>query len=324
MPRELIVALYMTLGLIVTSGKQPNILLILVDDLGNADASFNYRITHSSGDEPVSNGPPILTPNLDHLAENGIIFSNHYTHHLCALTRSALITSRYAHRLGNPFPSITDLKMGGDLRSGYVTFAHELQSRGYTNHFIGKYGIDNHNRKWDFSNNKWYPSINIANVSKDGLGPIARGFDSFYGIYGSAHDHYKKTINGRVDWHLFNKTHCLDGPNELDPEIDTMSTDIFVRETLNVIKQSTQSKNDDQQHPWFIHLSFTAPHDPLMVDPVYISKKYQFCHNKPHHRRKLFCGMVVNVDEGIGKIVKLLKDKNILELSHTCVLYLPF
>ena len=52
-----------------------------------------------------------------------------------------------------------------------------------------------------------------------------------------------------------------------------------------------------------------------MVDSIYISDKYPFCKNKPNYRRKIFCGMVVNVDFGIGKIIKVLEEKNILRYS---------
>ena len=75
--------------------KSPNILLILLDDLGNADASFNFKLTNPSLT------PPILTPNIDYFAENGIIFTNHYTQSMCGPSRCALITSRFAYRLGS-------------------------------------------------------------------------------------------------------------------------------------------------------------------------------------------------------------------------------
>ena len=92
------------------ANQPPNILLILVDDMGSTDASFNYWI----------------------------ILSNHYTNPICGPTRSAFISSRFAYKIGNPFP----IRDTGHMLPKYHTFAHELQSRGYRNHFIGKYGID--------------------------------------------------------------------------------------------------------------------------------------------------------------------------------------
>ena len=68
-----------------------------MDDLGNADASFNFKLTNPS----FRNVAPILTPNIDEIAENGIIFSNHYTQNVCGPSRCSLITSRFSYRLGS-------------------------------------------------------------------------------------------------------------------------------------------------------------------------------------------------------------------------------
>eukprot|EP01084_Bolivina_argentea_P084560 152878_1 len=84
--------------LTLSENKIPNILLILTDDMGNSDASFNFRITNA---DKIKNNklPPILTPNIDYLAENGIIFKNHYTNCLCGPSRSALLSSRFAYKI---------------------------------------------------------------------------------------------------------------------------------------------------------------------------------------------------------------------------------
>eukprot|EP01083_Nonionella_stella_P129617 393306_1 len=112
---SLVVSLFFLLAPIALS-KRENILLILVDDLGNSDASFNFNLTH-----PNSNlaDAPIPTPHLDYLAHSGIIFSNHYTHYICGPSRCALLTSRYSVHLGNPFdiPS-----QGGGLAQSVVLY----------------------------------------------------------------------------------------------------------------------------------------------------------------------------------------------------------
>ena len=130
------------------------------------------------------------------------------------------------------------------------TFAHELQSRGYRNHFIGKYGIDNQNRTYDFELNRFLPPTSSMSNK---LGPLSRGFNTFYGLYNSGHNHFTKQVIGIVlDWHSFNETHLLEAPDSLDPEVDKSSTHIFTRETIKAIEQDTKNNQ-----PWFIHLSYS-------------------------------------------------------------------
>ena len=115
--------------------------------------TFNYKLNNPDSADP----PPIVTPNMDQLANNGIIFHNHYTNPICGPTRSALISSRFAYKIANPFP----IRDEGNKLPKYHTFAHELQSRGYRHHFIGKYGIDSQDRVWDRELNRFLPDVTI-------------------------------------------------------------------------------------------------------------------------------------------------------------------
>lgn len=67
------------------AGSGPNIVLMVADDMGWADPGFH-------------GGDPELTPHIDRLAEQGVEFTQFYTHAVCAPTRSALMTGRYAFR----------------------------------------------------------------------------------------------------------------------------------------------------------------------------------------------------------------------------------
>eukprot|EP01084_Bolivina_argentea_P183876 317240_1 len=281
------------------TAKQPNILLILTDDMGNTDASFNFRITNANKTKN-NESPPILTPHIDYLAESGIVFTNHHTHFLCGPSRSALLTSRFSYKIGNPFAHETE----GHLLPHYKTFVHELLARGYRNHLIGKYGIDQQGRTYDAINEKYIPEPTY----NDTLGPLSRGYNTFYGLYSSSHNHFTKRVLGvNIDWHKFNETHLLEAPHTLDEEIHLSSTHIFTRETINAIKQDT---NNNQ--PWFVHLSFTMPHEPMQVDQKYIDE-FAHCNKIKGWKRRIYCGMIACVDEGIGNITQYLKSNNLLE-----------
>jgi len=67
-------------------GAQPNVIIILTDDQGWGDIGYN--------------NPKVYTPNMDNLAQNGALFTNHYVMAQCTPTRVALMTGRYPSRFG--------------------------------------------------------------------------------------------------------------------------------------------------------------------------------------------------------------------------------
>ena len=207
-------------------------------------------------------------------------------------------------------PSDPESIGAGDLGPEWTTFVHELSSRGYRNHLIGKYGVDNHNRS--YVNHQWIPQIQPKTVNPDDhkLGPLSRGFDTFYGLYGSVHNHFSKVTDyrGILDWHLFNESHIVVAP-VLDPEPHLSSTHIFTREAIRTMNEHL----DKDSPPFFVYLSYSAPHDPLLVDDKYIGDQYPQCRDKPHLRRKLFCGMVSSVDEGIGNITRFMEENGLMD-----------
>ena len=66
--------------------KGPNIVFILIDDVGWADFGYNNKIATSFGGTENSNGQ-IPTPNIDQLAEQGLKFTSHYVHPTCTPSR---------------------------------------------------------------------------------------------------------------------------------------------------------------------------------------------------------------------------------------------
>eukprot|EP01103_Thecamoeba_quadrilineata_P005157 TRINITY_DN14993_c0_g1_i1.p1 TRINITY_DN14993_c0_g1~~TRINITY_DN14993_c0_g1_i1.p1 ORF type:complete len:593 (+),score=103.02 TRINITY_DN14993_c0_g1_i1:20-1798(+) len=146
----------------VEAQKQPNLVIIIVDDLGYADVSYN--------------GGEIPTPTLDSLSASGIRLSSYYTHPVCTPSRTALMTGRYSHAYG-----MTGALLGASTESfppNTTTIASALKEEGYRTHLVGK---------WHLGHAKWSQT------------PLERGFDSFFGLYQAAFGHYTKRVAGSLD-----------------------------------------------------------------------------------------------------------------------------
>lgn len=296
--RLLMIAFCAAAATMVDSSSAPNVIIVLVDDLGTADVSFSSKRLNGGF-------AAIDTPGLDSLATGagGIQLTKSYTHMLCGPSRSALITGRLAHTLGNPFA----MPLGGSLATGVGTVAHEFKKRGYSTHFVGKWGIDYHRpsdevMKMDATH---LPHLKY-NGNEEGKGPEARGFETFYGLYGSGHNHFTKEVvfKGAIDWHRHNATHRLDYP-DVDHEPTEYSTHLFTREAIRVI--DTWSA----EAPGFLHLSYTAPHDPLQAPDEYLNIPQ--CAQMQNWRRRTFCGMVKAMDEGVAQVTEALQKRGLAD-----------
>ena len=139
-----------------TSDTRPNIILIMVDDLGYSDIG------------PY--GSEIKTPNLDQLAAEGIRFREFYNNSICAPTRASLITGQYPHKAGVGYFNVN---LGLPAYQGYLnkeslTFGEVLKNAGYSTLMSGKWHVGDDSLAW----------------------PNQRGFDRFYGFIGGASNFY--------------------------------------------------------------------------------------------------------------------------------------
>jgi arylsulfatase A-like enzyme len=141
-----------------SDSAQPNIVVILADDLGYGDVGFN-------GAEDIP------TPNIDSIAANGALCTNGYsTHPYCSPSRAALITGRYQHRFGydtsEPSPGSDNPRQGLSLTE--LTLPQILKSAGYVSGAIGKWHLG------------YVPNLH----------PLPRGFDEFFGFLGPTSRYY--------------------------------------------------------------------------------------------------------------------------------------
>jgi arylsulfatase A-like enzyme len=171
-----------------TAGAQkPNIVYILADDLGFGDlGSYGQR--------------KIQTPHLDALAGQGVRFTHHYAHSVCAPSRYGLMMGREpghsAVRANNPNPGI---------RQGETSVAAFLKAQGYRTGVIGKWGL--------------------GTVTGPGF-PTRAGFDFFYGYLGHA------------DAHQYFPTELWRNDALENVAPGTYSHNLFVKEALDFVGRS--------------------------------------------------------------------------------------
>lgn len=144
---------------ITSAAEEPNIVVILTDDMGYADLSM-------FGDSEIP------TPNLQRLAESGVRLTNaHVSAPICVPSRMGLLTGRYQHRFGiyDNVYSPAENRLWVQER----TLADELKAHGYRTANVGKWHLS--------GNGKPLPWLLPA--------PHQRGFDEFVGIEGGM-DHF--------------------------------------------------------------------------------------------------------------------------------------
>ena len=143
------------------------------------------------------------------------------------------------------------------------------------------------------------------------LGPLARGYDSFYGLTRNAHNHFSKRMRGSADWHLWNGTVLWDAPTDLKIDSQVSSTHEITEYASQKIEEHAESKE-----PFVMMVAYTMPHDPLMVDTEYMDQSHRGATNCltrfSNWRRQRYCAMVTCVDESVGNLTRLLKHHHML------------
>ncbi len=138
----------------VEEQQRPNIVLIMMDDMGFSDIGCY--------------GGEIHTPNIDALAKNGVAFSQFYNAARCAPTRASLLTGLYAHQTGMGHMTWKNYKLPGytgSINKSCVTLAEVLKTAGYKTYMAGK----------------WHLALYETLGKTKGNWPKQRGFDRFFG-----------------------------------------------------------------------------------------------------------------------------------------------
>ena len=211
------------------AAEKPNIIFILVDDMGWSDLGCY--------------GSEIKTPNLDKLADEGLRLTQMHNTSKCFPSRACLLTGVYAQQCGmsKSFTKITNA----------VTLGEVLKTAGYRTLASGKHH------------------------SKETL--YERGFDRYFGLNDGACNFFNPGLQrpgeakpaqkkyGKRMWVHDDKVMVPFTPQNKD----FYTTDAFTDKALEYLDEYK-----DEDKPFFLYVSYNAPHDPLQAWPEDI-KKYQ-------------------------------------------------
>lgn len=224
--------------------NRPNIIVILADDLGYSDMGCY--------------GGEIQTPNLDKLAQEGIRFNSFYNASRSCPTRASLLTGLYPHQAGIGRMTFNDNLPGyrGQLTENGVTIAEVLKEAGYQTGMVGKWHIAETPLKSD--QREWLAHhVYHEDFADKACYPVNRGFDDFYGIiYGVAN--------------YFDPFSLVNG----DIPVRNVPKDYYITRALSDSAVSYVNRYANADKPFFLYLSYTAPHWPLHALPEDI-KKYE-------------------------------------------------
>ena len=202
----------------ILSEEKPNIIIILTDDLGWGDVSYN--------------GGPISTPNIDKLSKIGVQMNRFYSAPTCSPTRAALFTGINSLQNGmiRPFDNPTAERYGLPLK--HKILPEYLKEVGYQTALVGKWHLG---------------------MYKDEYLPSNRGFDSTYGHLGGGIGYFDHAVSGRMDWHRDGEVLYEEGystkliANEAIKIINEKDNDspLFLYVAFNAPHTPIQAEDDD-------------------------------------------------------------------------------
>ena len=262
--------------------RKPNVVLILVDDMGWADVGYNGSKLYE-------------TPNIDRLAQQGMTFAQAYTSPLCSPTRASLLTGKNPARLhltdaihpmsrsmsgktaekvgsAEPYMKVVVPGFVNHLPLGEVTVAEVLKREGYVTGIFGKWHLGE------------APSI-----------PENHGFDvAFgYGTYPPPPDYFYPYGMGSVP----------------DGKPEEYLTDRLTDESEKFLE-------DHKDKPFFLFLSHYGVHLPLQAKKPLVARYQAKVDPDASQNNPTYAAMIHSVDESVGRITAKLDG---LELSHQTV-----
>ena len=261
------------------AAPRPNIILMMADDLGWGDVGFNR-------------GEIIQTPELDKMAENGLVFDRFYSAApVCSPTRGSCLTGRHPFRYGVFFANT------GHLKARERTLPEMLGELGYATGHFGKWHLGTLLPDWSGKGKGRKPEKNHMTPAMAGFG---EWFSTEYSIATWDPCDPKNQHGGgkfdprRLFWHNGeNVTEALEGG----------SGRIVMDRAIPFIEKAAK-----QEKPFFAAIWFHAPHSPVVGGPEY---RKRYAEHPEAHQHYYAC--VTELDEQVGRLRAKLRELGVEE-----------
>jgi arylsulfatase A-like enzyme len=260
-PLLLALSLLLVAGTRADAADRPSFLLIFTDDQGYGDVS-----AYGAAD--------LRTPNIDRLGKEGMTFAKMRANcTVCSPSRAALLTGRYADRVGVPGVIRTQPENSwGHFDPTVPTLADELGRVGYDTAIVGK----------------WHLGLESPNT------PNERGFRHFHGFLGDMMDSYTGHLRHGVNYLRRNGETI---------EAEGHATDLFTDWAIDYLRGRAVTKEE----PFFLYLAYNAPHFPIEPPAEWLARVKE---REPglEERRALNVAFVEHLDHAVGRILDALDE----------------
>lgn len=310
-----------TLVFSLKAQQRPNVILIMADDMGYSDLG--------------SYGGEVKTPNLDKLASEGIKYKQFYNAARCCPTRASLLTGLYPHQAGMGWMAAADLGTPAyqdNLNTKCVTIAEVLKSAGYGTYMTGKWHLTNERKIDGMVTSSW---------------PKQRGFDRYFGIIPGGANYFtpvlysdNKKYPAPKEFYLTNAISDT-SVKFIDQHFSKSKADpmfMYVAYTaphwpLHALQKEIDKYKEMYKAGWdnireqrfakqkqiglFAKNTSLSPRDTAIKRWDQLSEKEQ---NEMAMRMAVYAAQIDVMDQGIGRIVQKLKEKN--QLDNTLIFFL--
>ena len=251
---------------VTLQAAQPNFLILFTDD-------------HGYGDVSAYHASDVQTPHIDSIGKDGMLFSAMRANcTVCSPSRAALLTGRYADRVGVPGVIRTKPEDSwGYFKPGVPTLADELKKLGYHTGIIGK----------------WHLGLESPNT------PNERGFDHFHGFLGDMMDSYTTHLRHANNYMRHNQ-------EVIEPK--GHATDLFTDWAADYLRERAKQK----EHPFFLYLAYNAPHFPIEPPAEWLAKVKARA-PQLEEKRAMNVAFVEHLDDNIGRVLRVLKETGLEE-----------
>ncbi|MBD0825460.1 sulfatase family protein [Aestuariibaculum marinum] len=250
--------------------ENPNIVIIFMDDMGYGDLSLNGAIDYK-------------TPNIDSMANEGMVFTNFYAAQaVCSASRAGLLTGCYPNRVGIHGALRPNSKVG--LNQNENTIAEVVKENGYATAIFGKWHLGD---------------------AEEFL-PLQHGFDEFFGLPYS-NDMWPVDYAGNPKEDAKYPPLPLILNNKANTYVKTLEdqaqlTTLYTNKAVEFIQKN-------KNNPFLLYLPHSMPHVPIAVSSKFKGKSKQ----------GLYGDLMMEIDWSVGEVLKALKENGLEE--NTLVIF---